>query len=67
MVISDGLTFPDIYTAVQSAEEVLARTVNPNVRTVDQWRAESNEKDSFAARIARQPRLFVIGSADDLG
>lgn len=67
MVISDELTYPDIFEALQSAEAVLARKVNPNTMTSNHWRAERATKDSFAARIANQPRLFVIGSADDVG
>jgi predicted nucleotidyltransferase len=66
MVISDRLSYPDIFDAVQSAEAVLARTVNPNVMTVGEWRAESSKKGSFSDRIAAQRRLFVLGSADDL-
>ena len=67
MVITDELSYPDIFAALQSAEAVLARKVNPNTMTFNYWRAERAKKDSFAARIAKQPRLFVIGSADDVG
>ncbi len=67
MVISDELTYPDIFEALQPAEAVLARKVSPNTMTLDHWHAERAKKDSFAARIANQPRLFVIGSADDVG
>jgi len=31
-----------------------------------EWRTKRAKKGSFAARIATQPRLFVIGSDDDL-
>jgi len=31
-----------------------------------EWRAKRAKKDSFAARISAQPRLFVIGSDDDI-
>jgi hypothetical protein len=67
MVISDELTYPDIIEALQSAEAVLARKVSPNTMTFDHWRAGRTQKDSFARRIADQPRLFVIGSVDDIG
>jgi predicted nucleotidyltransferase len=66
MVISDRLGYQDLFEALQSAERVLARPVNPNVMTLAEWRAKRAKKDSFAARIAAQPRLFVIGSDDDL-
>jgi hypothetical protein len=31
-----------------------------------EWRRKRNQADSFAFRIAKQPRLFLIGSDDDL-
>jgi hypothetical protein len=51
---------------IREAEAVLARTVNPTVLTVAEWRAKRARKDSFVSRVAAQPKLFVIGSDDDL-
>lgn len=67
MVISDELGYADIFEALQRVETELGRTVNPNVMTRDEWFAKTAKPDSFAARIAAQPKLFVIGSDDDLG
>jgi predicted nucleotidyltransferase len=66
MVISDTLSYPDVFRALQSAERLLGRPVSPNVMTVAEWRAKREQTGSFAARIARQPRLLVIGSDDDI-
>lgn len=66
MVISDELGYADLYEALQSAEEILARPINPNVMSRREWRSKRAEPDAFAARIAAGPRLFVIGSADDV-
>jgi predicted nucleotidyltransferase len=66
MVISDTLRYPDVFQIVQKAEAVLARTVNPTVLTVSDWRAKRARKDSFASRVAAQSKLFVIGSDDAL-
>jgi predicted nucleotidyltransferase len=66
MVISDRLGYPDLFEALQNAEAVLSRPVNPNVMSFARWRAQRGKKDSFVRRIAAQPRLFVIGSDDDL-
>ena len=41
--------------------------VNPSVFTPAEWRLRRAETDSFASRIALQPRIFVIGGDDDLG
>jgi predicted nucleotidyltransferase len=67
MVISDKLDYSEIFGALKEAEVALARPVNPNVMTRAEWRRERAEEDSFAARVAGQPRLFVIGSDDELG
>jgi len=36
-VISKQLGYPELFTALQSAEAVLARSVNPNVMTPREW------------------------------
>ncbi len=66
LVVSDRLQYPDVFDVLQSAEVALARPVHPTVMTVADWRAKRSRRDSFAARIAGQPKLFVIGSDDDL-
>ncbi len=65
-VIAKQLGYPELFEALQSAEAVLARSVNPNVMTPDEWHVKRLEKGSFVERIATQPHLFVIGSDDDL-
>lgn len=66
LVLSDSLVYADLFEALQAAEAVLARQVNPTVLTSAEWRLRRAEPDSFASRIATQPRLFVLGSDDDL-
>jgi len=67
MVITDKLEYGEVFTALKDAEAALARPVNPNLMTRAEWRRKRAEADSFAARIAAQPRLFVLGSDDELG
>ena len=66
MVISDELRYPDVFEALQAAEESLARPINSTVMSVADWRAKTSRENTFAARVAAQPKLFVIGSDDDL-
>jgi predicted nucleotidyltransferase len=66
LVISDALRYSDIFQALQKAQRVLAREINPTVMTRSEWIAKRTRKDSFAARIAERPKLFVIGSDADL-
>lgn len=66
VVVSDSLTYSDIYAALQPAERILSRAINPTVLTPAEWRKKRTRRGSFIARVAEQPRLFVIGSPCDL-
>lgn len=66
MVIADGLDYADVYGALEPLEGQLGRAVNPNVMTLADWRRKRREQ-GFVARVAGKPRLFVIGSDDELG
>lgn len=67
MVIADRLDYAALYAALPAAEEALARPVNPSLMTRTEWRRKRAETDSFAARIAAQPRLMLLGSDAMLG
>ena len=65
MVIADNLDYADVYSALQTVEAQLGRTVNPNVMSLQEWRSKKKQR-GFVSRIAGQPKLFVIGSNDEL-
>lgn len=66
LVVSDELDHADLFAALQPVEASLARTVNPTVFGSEEWRSKRAKEDSFASRVARGPRLFVVGSEDDV-
>lgn len=66
LVVSDNLTYEELFTALETAEATLARSVDPTVFTRAEWQKRMEQDDSFATRVADQPKLFVIGSADAL-
>lgn len=66
MVIADDLDYPTLYEAVEPLERQLGRAVNPNLMTLEEWRRKRSEPRDFTARIEVRPRLFVVGSEDDL-
>jgi len=65
MVISDKVDCAKVFSALQAADTQLGRAVNPNVMTLPEWRRKRKQA-GFVSRIAGQPRLFVIGSDDDI-
>lgn len=67
LVVADDLDYADLYAALPDAEASLSRSVNPNVMTRREWKRKRRVADSFVARIVAQPKLFVIGTEDDLG
>lgn len=66
LVISDDVAYTDVFSAIHEAETELGRTINPSVLTESDWSVRRRQDDSFAARIAVQERLFVIGAEDDI-
>ena len=41
--------------------------VNPVVMTIAEFRSQRASGDRFVSRLIKEPKLFVIGSADDIG
>lgn len=66
LVVSDTLQYPDVIGALQVTEITLGRTINPTVLKPAEWRSKRSRAGSFAARMAEAPRLFVIGSDEDI-
>ena len=66
LVVSESLSYAEVFEALQAAEADLGRSINPTVLSPAQWRAKKARGDSFVGRIARKPRVFLIGSDDAL-
>lgn len=66
MVVGDDITYSDLYAALQRAEIVLGRPVNPTVLDVDEWRHRRSKKNAFLEKLMAQSKIFIVGSEDDL-
>jgi predicted nucleotidyltransferase len=66
LVITDSLTYPDVFAHLEAAESELARPINLTLLSPVEWREKRAQDDSFASRVATQPRIFILGSDDDL-
>ncbi len=66
LVLSDSVDYADVFAVLQSAEETLGRTVNPTVYTPANWRRKLKEGNAFMAKVAAQPKVFLIGEEEDL-
>ncbi|MBI3771965.1 MAG: nucleotidyltransferase domain-containing protein [Gammaproteobacteria bacterium] len=67
LVLSNSVDYADVFTVLQSAETKLGRTVNPTVYTPANWRKKRKDGNSFVVKVAAQPKVFLIGTEEDLG
>lgn len=66
MIVGDRIDYADIFSIASEAEQVLGRKVNPTVLTPRELQRQSKD-DGFHSRVLAQPKIFVIGSAHELG
>lgn len=66
MIIGDELNYSEVYDALQRAEKVLNRPVNPTIYSRREFRNRLKEKNAFLARVMAGPRVWLIGSEDAL-
>lgn len=66
MVISDSLGYADTYAALELASTQLGRTVNPTLYSTQELANRIEQGDSFVTRVLAQPRLWLIGTEDDI-
>ena len=66
LVLSDSVDYADVFAALQSAEAKLGRTVNPTVFTPANWRKKRKEGNAFVVKVAAQPKVFLIGTEENL-
>jgi len=65
-VVSEKIGYQDLIGALQPAEEKLARKINPTVYTPAELRRRRASANSFIVRVLQRPKIFLIGSDNDL-
>jgi len=66
LIISDSLTYGEVFGALERVTRTLGRKVNPTVYTAAEFSKRARTENAFVTRLLAQPKLWVIGSADDL-
>jgi len=59
-------SFADVSGALLPAQERLGREVTPTVYSTDEFRQRVAEKQHFLTRVLSEPKIMLIGTADDL-
>ncbi len=66
MVVGNDLSYGEVYSAVENVERQIGRRVNPTVTSREEWVRKLKAKNAFFAKVSDQPKLFVVGSENDL-
>ena len=66
MIISDSLTYSELFGALELVTRAVGRKVNPTVYTAAEFSKRARTENAFVTRVLEQPKLWVIGSEHDL-
>jgi predicted nucleotidyltransferase len=66
MIVSDTLTYSEAFGALERATRTLGRQVSPTVYSAAEFSKRAREGNAFLTRVLEQPKLWVIGSENDL-
>ena len=67
MVVSDKVTYADVFGGLESAGARLGRTVNPTVYSRKELARRVRDGNAFVKRVLEQPKVWVIGTEHELG
>jgi len=66
MVVSDTLGYGDMFAALEAASSRLGRSVNPTILSSTDLAKRVKDDNAFVKRVVSQPKIWLIGSEDDL-
>ena len=65
MVIGTA-SFGEVVNAVYEAQAAVGREINPKVMKREEWQAKRSAGQAFLNEVMHKPKLFIMGTADDL-
>ena len=66
MIVSDTLTYDRVFSALSPVESKLGRTINPTLYKPSEFRDKLTADSSFLSRVMEQPKIFLIGTENDI-
>ena len=66
MVVGEGLTYADLFAALEEASTRLGRKVAPTIYSPKELARRVKQDSGFVARVLDQPKLWLIGGERDL-
>ena len=66
LIVSDTLSYAELFTLLETATQRLARAVNPTLYSNDEMTARLGKKNVFITKVFAQDKLWIIGSERDI-
>jgi predicted nucleotidyltransferase len=66
LIVSDSLTYADVFSALEGVRGRLGRAINPTVYSRREWTKRLKDQNSFLLRVMEQPKIWLFGSGDAL-
>jgi len=66
MIISDHITYADIFRALEISSGSLGRKINPTVYGPREFEKRIRDRNAFVTRVLKLPKLWLIGSEHDI-
>ena len=66
MVISDRLTYAELFSALETGSARLARPVSPTIYTSAELARRMSERNAFLTKVLGAPKIWIIGGDAEL-
>jgi predicted nucleotidyltransferase len=66
VMLIGSVTFSQVVNALYDAQATLGREINPKVMSRLEWQSKLAEGNTFVKELMEKPKIFVVGSIDDL-
>lgn len=66
LILVGDIGFGEAVKLLHASQRVLGREINPKVYSLKEWAAKRAAPDGFLRDVLGKPKIFVIGSEDEL-
>jgi hypothetical protein len=66
MLITDTLSYADLFNLLEAPQQQLSRSINPTIYSTSEWIRKIDEKHHFITNVMNQDKIFLIGTEDEL-
>lgn len=66
MIVSDTISYSNLFEFLHKTEEDLGRTINPTCYTLKEWIKKRRSQNHFLNQVLSQPKIYIIGDDEEL-